>query len=295
MCFTISEDIKKIFTDIRMYLSDRDYPSDAEFKEMFMRSKLYSSSPTSLRLILERIEQSYKNPELGDLTNYSIEHIMPQQLNDGWLSDLGESYKDHYERWVDTLGNLTLIQSNSKLGNQIFREKKKILIGSSLALNKYFHDIDSWTFDKIQRRAESLGETAIGIWPDLSTQRSRVSGFPKFLKDPPPDIDFMGKNYTIENNHDIQEIVLEYIIKTHPDKIKEIEHQSPIVISKDKLYSKHRGSRILSNGYYMEIKSSLPRTTSLGGFLSYRLVGPRQRLASCCRDLLRMFSYSVFY
>lgn len=259
LCSPISEDIKKIVIDIRMYLSDKDYPSDTEFREMLMRSKLYSSSPTSLRPILERIEQASNNPELGDLTNYSIEHIMPQQLNDSWVNDLGESYKDQYERWVDTLGNLTLIQSNSKLGNQAFREKKKILIGSSLALNKYFHDTDSWTFDKIHGRGESLAETAIRIWPDLSTQRSRVSGFPKFMNDAPRDIDFMGKNYPIENNHDIQQLVLEYIIKTHPDKIKEIEHQSPIVISKDKLYSKHRGSRLLSNGYYMEIKSSMSR------------------------------------
>ena len=55
--------------------------------------------------------------------------------------------------------------------------------------------------------------------------------------------------------HEVQEKVLEYIIKNHPDKIREVEYQSPVVISKNKLYPKEGGSRLLSNGYYMATKS----------------------------------------
>jgi len=48
----------------------------------------------------------------------------------------------------------------------------------------------------------------------------------------------MGKNYPKKYYHEVQEKVLEYIIKNHPDKIREIEYQSPVVISKNKLYPK---------------------------------------------------------
>jgi hypothetical protein len=65
----------------------------------------------------------------------------------------------------------------------------------------------------------------------------------------------MGKNYPKKYYHELQEKVLEYIIKNHPDKIREIEYQSTVVISKNKLYPKERGSHLLSNGYYMETKS----------------------------------------
>jgi hypothetical protein len=58
--------------------------------------------------------------------------------------------------------------------------------------------------------------------------------------------------------HEVQEKVLEYIIKNHPDKIREVEYQSPVVISKNKLYPKEGGSRLLSNGYYMATQSPWP-------------------------------------
>jgi hypothetical protein len=70
---------------------------------------------------------------------------------------------------------------------------------------------------------------------------------------------FMGKTYPINHKHEVQERVLEYIIKFHPDKVTVIEYQSPIIISKNKLYPRDRGSNKLTNGYYMEHKSSWDR------------------------------------
>jgi hypothetical protein len=59
---------------------------------------------------------------------------------------------------------------------------------------------------------------------------------PKFLKEVPPQIDFMGKNYPIGNNHDLQQIVLEYIIKIQLDKIKEIEYQVLLLFLKTNVF-----------------------------------------------------------
>jgi len=55
---------------------------------------------------------------------------------------------------------------------------------------------------------------------------------------------FMGKNSPKKYYHEVQEKVLEHIIKNHPDKIREIEYQSPVVISKNKLYPKEMGIRL---------------------------------------------------
>jgi hypothetical protein len=49
--------------------------------------------------------------------------------------------------------------------------------------------------------------------------------------------------YTKKYYHEVQEKVLEYIIKNHPDKIREVEYQSPVVISKNKLYPKEEIGR----------------------------------------------------
>jgi hypothetical protein len=53
---------------------------------------------------------------------------------------------------------------------------------------------------------------------------------------------FMGKNSSKKYYHEVQEKVLEYVIKNHPDKIREIEYQSPVVISKNKLIRKKRAA-----------------------------------------------------
>jgi hypothetical protein len=99
----------------------------------------------------------------------------------------------------------------------------------------------------------------------------RLVDIRKFLDGLPAQIHFMGEQCLVKVEHDLQEIVLDHIIKKYPEKIKEIQDEiGDKFISRNKLYSKHRGSRKISNGYYMEIKS------------------PRDRMIRNCDRILKM-------
>jgi hypothetical protein len=81
----------------------------------------------------------------------------------------------------------------------------------------------------------------------------------------------MGERYLVKGKHDLQQIVLDYIIKKYPEKIKEIQHEmGGQFISRNKFYTKQRGSRKISSGYYMEIKS------------------PRNRMIKNCNSILKL-------
>jgi len=51
---------------------------------------------------------------------------MPQNenLSPEWQNDLGPEWKNIHEKWLHTLGNLTLTGYNSKYGDNSFREKR---------------------------------------------------------------------------------------------------------------------------------------------------------------------------
>lgn len=55
----------------------------------------------------------------------TIEHIMPQTLNQKWKDSLGENWEDIHETYLHTFANLTLTGYNSSYGNHTFTEKKK--------------------------------------------------------------------------------------------------------------------------------------------------------------------------
>ena len=56
--------------------------------------------------------ENYKTVETKDIYNhlddgtYSIEHIMPQKLNDDWFEELGDNAEEIHEKWIHKLGKL---------------------------------------------------------------------------------------------------------------------------------------------------------------------------------------------
>jgi hypothetical protein len=125
---------------------------------------------TRLRVILERIEESFDHKEPVDLVDsksIQIEHVMPQTLTANWVAELGEGAQDHHAYLLHTLGNLTLTGYNPDLSNRPYSEKKEVLKDSHFELNRYFDKIDRWTPAEIKKRAKSLANRALQIWPDL--------------------------------------------------------------------------------------------------------------------------------
>lgn len=96
---------------------------------------------------------------------YTIEHVMPQTLNNQWEQDLGPDWERVHEQLVHCLGNLTLTAYNQELSNNSFSEKQKILANSPLSINAFFKNVSRWGEEEIKRRTSELVQQAMMLWP----------------------------------------------------------------------------------------------------------------------------------
>ena len=142
-------------------------PGDAEFRREFLVKDVYNFR--SRNYLLRKLE-NYGRKELVDVDSYTIEHVMPQNpdLSAEWQQELGPEWKAVQERWLHTIGNLTLTGYNPELSDRPFSEKLTIKGGfreSPLRLNQYLAKLDHWNEEEIQKRAELLADLALQIWP----------------------------------------------------------------------------------------------------------------------------------
>jgi len=151
----------------QMTFSQR-YPSDTEFKENFCIKDVYNFHPC--RYLLHKLENHEHSKELISLEHCTIEHVMPQNpdLSENWQEELGENWREVQEKYLHTIGNLTLTGYNSELGDRPFKEKQEIPGGfcdSPLHLNRSLTEVERWNEIAIVDRAETLAEKACKIWP----------------------------------------------------------------------------------------------------------------------------------
>ncbi len=144
-------------------LRNYGWPEDAAFIQGLKTNQLYFGA--GVRNILFRLEESYLHKEPAVLDNVSVEHIMPQTLNDDWIKELGDSHEEIHPTWLHTLGNLTLSAYNPELSNKSFAQKRETYIASNLELNKYVSKFDKWNQESIQQRAQLLADRALIVWP----------------------------------------------------------------------------------------------------------------------------------
>lgn len=153
-------------TSSRNYLLDNNWPSDDDFKESFVRFRLYSNARTArARLILESLEDSFdRDGSVAITDDTTIEHVMPQSLTPEWNDMLGINASDIHSQWLHTPGNLTLTTRNPELSNASFDEKKSLLQASKFSLTDSVLKQCRWDEDAIRARGEMLAERAIHIW-----------------------------------------------------------------------------------------------------------------------------------
>lgn len=144
--------------------ASRRIPRDTEFSGAFLEQPQYGRGTT--RFILCKLEKSFEHKEVVDLSNVTIEHVLPQKLNPKWEEDLGPQADEIQSAWLNTFGNLTLTGYNSELGNLPFTEKKRKLENTHIELNRWILDKEKWNALEIQERAEQLLNKAIHIWPE---------------------------------------------------------------------------------------------------------------------------------
>lgn len=142
----------------------RRCPSDVEFAKKLVEQRLYPRRKIA-RYMLTALEQSFEHKEPVDATSATIEHVMPQTLSEQWKSALGSNYADISDKWLDTLGNLTLTAYNPELGNATFDQKKKRLHNTHFELSRGLLVYEKWGAAEIEERGKRLADIAIRLWP----------------------------------------------------------------------------------------------------------------------------------
>ncbi len=135
--------------------------------EIFLNDEnIYSRFQGKLaKYTLLRIEYHNQSRNiLNNTENITIEHIFPQRPNDAWKRKFG----DDWEKYVNKLGNLTLVERrlNSKMSNKPFEEKKKILRkrGREFFLNEEIQKYNDWTKQELENRHKDLTNRVLNIY-----------------------------------------------------------------------------------------------------------------------------------
>ncbi|MFP6088882.1 DUF262 domain-containing protein [Helicobacter pylori] len=140
------------------------FPKDSEFKNLFITIDFYNLKEK--KYFLERLE-NFDTEEPVNTQECTIEHIMPQTLNLEWERDLGENFQAIHDKYLHTIGNLTLTGYNEKYSNNSFQEKRDMEKGfkqSPLKLNQSLKDLESFGEKEIEKRANDLADFALKIW-----------------------------------------------------------------------------------------------------------------------------------
>ncbi len=140
------------------------FPKDFEFRDSLITIDFYHFKKN--KYFLERLE-NFDTKEPVNTQECTIEHIMPQTLTEEWKRDLGENFKAIHEKYLHTIGNLTLTDYNEKYSNNSFQEKRNMEKGfkqSPLRLNQSLKDLEPFGEKKIEKRANDLADWALKIW-----------------------------------------------------------------------------------------------------------------------------------
>ncbi|GAA6799327.1 DUF262 and DUF1524 domain-containing protein [Helicobacter pylori] len=147
------------------YLTEKQrFPNNDEFKDCFITIDFYKFQKKEY--FFERLE-NFDRKERVYTHEYTTEHIMPQELTEEWERDLGENFQEIHNKYLHTIGNLTLTGYNSEYSNKSFQEKRDMEGGfkdSPLRLNQGLRDLKSFGEEEIKKRANDLADLALKIW-----------------------------------------------------------------------------------------------------------------------------------
>ncbi len=155
------------------YLTEKQrFPNNDEFKDLFITIDFYNFQKK--KYFFERLE-NFDRKERVYTHEYTIEHIMPQTLTEEWKKDLGENFQEIHDKYLHTIGNLTLTGYNQEYSNNSFQEKRDMEKGfkqSPLRLNQGLRDLESFGEEEIKKRANDLADLALKIWtyPNLDAE-----------------------------------------------------------------------------------------------------------------------------
>ena len=121
------------------------------------------------RLILQELDKNLQS--FGELPDYStihsIEHILPQTLDDHWRNYLGADASNiNLPTIVNTIGNLSLNSgsANSSFGQKPFSEKQKAYTDACALARDVKQRQETWNIAAIEKRSADLSKVALKVW-----------------------------------------------------------------------------------------------------------------------------------
>jgi len=187
---------------------------------------LYNRVQKQVLRFLVLMENLGKNEILSferDMKGCEIEHIMPQALPPGWPIS-----KENHERYLHTLGNLSITFDNQGLGNKNFNEKKEILIKKSrINLNRLLMKYDKFDESSIRDRSLSLLDMFVKAYEVNTAQDASIYDDSYNIEDDIFDVDdptyikleyavFLGEKLEIKDIHELYVCVISKLFKIYP-------------------------------------------------------------------------------
>ena len=143
-------------------------PTDAAVREGIQLTSKYGGLNTrATAAVLYAMIHREQRGDVPARASLSVEHIMPQRLNQHWLNDLGERGEEIHEQHVHRLGNLTPCGDrwNPALSNHPFGKKRTLYRKSSILMTRRLADLVAWDELAIKERGTALANKALELWP----------------------------------------------------------------------------------------------------------------------------------
>ncbi len=209
-------------------------PTNAEVELAVSSNQFYKQRNWYNNFILSSVDDKSQSKESallrqiasGDV-ELSIEHVMPQTLNDEWKEMLGEHYQDIHDQYVHTLPNLTLTGYNSKYSNNDFQTKKTIENGfnqSPLLINSLIKETEVWNKATLESRAVWWNKQINKIWSIPETTYEAPNDDMEYMFKDDEDlshttvksVSILGETAKVSSWADAFEVIVEKLFTANP-------------------------------------------------------------------------------
>ena len=243
------------------------FPTNEDIKTALKDKDLYNTQPKNRNYLFEMLE-NYNNREFVNTNheNITIEHIFPKNPNEVWSTDLSsEEYFLFKEKYVNTIGNLTLSGNNGSLSNKSFLAKKEMnkdggeqgYSYSRLWLNTYLKSLDSWNITNYEERLTIIYERFLKIWeyPNVIFMDSDDASDEQNIFDAESPKNKKLEYYILENNKVLENTVSQMYV----DVIRNLyEKNSQFLVNNQDIFkitknaSDFRSPQEIINGWFVE-------------------------------------------
>lgn len=144
------------------------YLPDEEFRKYFELRSFNTNNSQHRKVVRYILYELNAQTAGGAAFDYNtdegtIEHILPESLNDDWRENFKE---EQHEKYAYMIGNLTLLEpskNNKDAADRAFSDKVLVYQSSKYALTSKISAV-SWTPKMIEHRQAGMAKTACGIW-----------------------------------------------------------------------------------------------------------------------------------